>query len=135
MPYSLRFVGVLFVYAFVAAVASMAAQYRRTQISSRLFAEPLAQGKPTAGKAAIERYRCGACHLIRGVSDARGSVGPSLDRFALRRSIDGRLTNDPDTLVRWIREPKAMDPAATMPDQRITEKEARDIAAYLYTRR
>ncbi len=135
MPYSLRFVAVLFACAFLAAVASMAAQYRQTQISTRLFAEPLAHGNASAGETAIKRYRCGACHLVSGVSDARGSVGPPLDKIAFRQSIDGRFKNDPDTLVRWIREPKAMDPAAAMPNEGVTEKEARNIAAYLYTRR
>ena len=135
MPYSLRFVGVLFACAFLAAVASMAAQYRQTQISTRLFAEPLAHGDPKAGKAAIERYRCGACHSIPGVSDATSSVGPPLDKIALRKTVDGRFPNDPHTLAKWLQTPKEMDPGGSMPDQGVTAKDARDVAAYLYTRR
>src|SRR5947209_5760920 len=135
MPYSLRFIGALFALAFVAAFVSGVAQFRQTQISNRLFAMPLAHGNAKAGEFAIKRYQCGACHSIPGVVGAEGVVGPPLSKLALRKTIDGRFPNNPDTLAKWLQQPKEMDPGGTMPDMGVTEKDARDMAAYLYTRR
>ena len=45
------------------------------------------------------------------------------------------LRNTPANLVRWIREPQAVVPGNAMPDMGVSEADARDIAAYLYTLR
>jgi cytochrome c1 len=39
----------------------------------------------------------------------------------------------PDRLVPWILDPRALDPDTAMPGLGLTEREARDAAAYLYT--
>jgi hypothetical protein len=38
-------------------------------------------------------------------------------------------------MKRWLRNPRAVDPLTAMPDMDIPEKDARDIAGYLYTLR
>jgi cytochrome c1 len=81
--------------------------------------------------AEIDRYGCGACHTIRGVSGANADVGPSLAGFAQRRYIAGRLANTPTNLVAWIRNPQLIDPGNVMPELGVTPRDARDIAAYL----
>jgi cytochrome c1 len=45
------------------------------------------------------------------------------------------LRNTPPNLVRWIREPQAVVPGNAMPNMGVSEVDARDIAAYLYTLR
>ncbi len=85
------------------------------------------------GAEAIERYGCGACHRIGGIDQADGRVGPSLVDFAEKRTIAGVLPNEESALVRWITEPSSIAPGTIMPDLRVTQTEARDIAAYLYT--
>jgi cytochrome c1 len=85
----------------------------------------------TAGRAAIERYQCGACHVIPGVADARGTVGPPLIRYGRRVYLAGKFPKDPQLLARWIRDAPSMDPRTAMPATGVTEEEARDIAAYL----
>ena len=45
------------------------------------------------------------------------------------------LRNTPDNLVRWMRNPQSVVPGNAMPDMGVTEAQARDIAAYLYTLR
>jgi cytochrome c1 len=90
-------------------------------------------GDPVAGKAAIARRACGACHVIPGAPGARGAVGPPLTAFAGRTYIAGRLVNTPDNLTAWILDPKAVDPATAMPSMGMGPAEARDICAYLYT--
>lgn len=87
------------------------------------------------GAALINQYRCGACHLIPGIHDARGMVGPPLIYFAQRTFIAGEVPNSPANLVQWIRSPKSIEPGTAMPDLGLSEQEARDVAAYLYTLR
>lgn len=87
------------------------------------------------GAAVITQYRCGACHVIPGIHDARGMVGPPLDYFGQRTFIGGEVPNSPENLVRWIRSPKSIEPGTAMPDLGLSEQQARDVAAYLYTLR
>jgi cytochrome c1 len=89
-------------------------------------------GDPTRGRALISDYQCGACHEIPGVRGARGTVGPPLLRFGLRSYIGGRAPNTPVNLVRWLQDPKTIDPGTAMPDMGVDEVQARDMAAYLY---
>jgi cytochrome c1 len=60
-------------------------------------------------------------------------VGPSLQRFAGRAYVAGVVPNTADQLVRWIRSPHAVDGATAMPETGLSEQDARDVAAYLYT--
>jgi cytochrome c2 len=45
------------------------------------------------------------------------------------------MTNSPDHMIEWLRNPPGIDEKTAMPDLGVTEKDARDIAAYLYTLR
>jgi len=85
------------------------------------------------GPALIVRYGCGACHDVPGVDGANGHVGPPLTHFGHRVYIAGVLHNTPDNLIRWLRRPQSVVPGNAMPDMGVTEQDARDIAAYLYT--
>ena len=90
---------------------------------------------PERGKQAIEGYGCGACHVIPGVTAARGLAGPPLTNWARRGIIAGHLPNTPDNLVAWIVDPPKYSPGTAMPRLGVSEAEARDMAAYLYTLR
>lgn len=85
------------------------------------------------GPALIRAYGCGSCHMVPGVEEARGTVGPPLAHFARRGFIAGTLRNSPDHLILWLRKPQQVLPGNAMPDTGVTEQDARDIAAYLYT--
>ena len=87
------------------------------------------------GRTAITKYRCGSCHNIPGIGGAAGTVGPPLDHIAQRVYIAGVLSNEPDNMIRWIENPQAIDPKTAMPYEHVTPRDARDIAAYLYTLR
>lgn len=87
------------------------------------------------GRAAIRSYGCGSCHMIPGVRDAQGTVGPPLLAWGRRTFIAGEAPNTPDQLVRWIRTPQAIEPGTAMPNLGVNDQDARDIAAYLYTLR
>ena len=49
--------------------------------------------------------------------------------------IAGRLPNRPDVLAHFVRRAPELVPGTTMPAMPLSEKEARDVAAYLYTLR
>jgi cytochrome c2 len=94
----------------------------------------LAGGESTRGLEAIRRHGCGGCHLVPGLPEARGRVGPSLQGLAGRPYLAGRLTNHGGNLVTWIQTPRAIDPGTIMPELGVSDTEARDIATYLYER-
>jgi cytochrome c1 len=88
---------------------------------------------PVRGAAAVRARACGACHQIPTIPAARGRVGPSLDGFADRVLIAGAVPNTAGDLVRWLRDPSAIQPRTAMPALGLSESEAQDIAAFLYT--
>lgn len=90
-------------------------------------------GYPGGGRQVIEKYRCGSCHTIPGIPAAHGVVGPPLNFMASRTMIAGNFPNNPANLVHWIMAPQSMKPNTAMPELGLTEKEARDAAAYLET--
>jgi cytochrome c len=91
-------------------------------------------GNPDRGQSAIEHYGCTTCHTIPGVSGPDVLVGPRLDHVVKQAYIAGVLTNTPDNLIRWIEHPTRVDSLTAMPDLGVTPDDARDIAAYLYSR-
>lgn len=92
-------------------------------------------GDPSRGPDLLRKYGCQSCHTIPGVVGANGLVGPPLAGIASRSYIAGVLPNAPDNMLRWIRDPKAVDAKTAMPNVGVTPSDARHIAAYLYTLR
>jgi len=90
-----------------------------------------AQPDKERGKDAIEQYACATCHVIPGVTGATVPVGPSLRELASRSYVAGVLPNTRANLVRWIRAPQALKPGTAMPDLGVSERDARDMAAFL----
>lgn len=97
--------------------------------------EPLPPPDAARGKLAIHQYACATCHVIPGISGAAATVGPPLARMAARGLLSGTLPNTPANLVRWLRDPQRVHPGSAMPDLGLSERDARDIAAYLATLR
>lgn len=92
-------------------------------------------GDSERGRVVIARYECGACHSIPGIVGARGKVGPPLAGFGRRAMIAGTLPNRPEALLLWLLDPPAQVAGTAMPALGLTEQEAGDAAAYLYTLR
>ena len=132
MPYSLRFVIALMAGAAALALAAGVAEHKQQNRESRIRAEQLTGGSMNAGKAALKRYGCSGCHEIPGL-DANGGVGPSLAGIAVRTELAGHLHNDPHNMIRWLRDPQGVAPGNGMPNLGVSERDAKDMAAYLYT--
>jgi cytochrome c1 len=99
------------------------------------WVQSLTAGNPANGRRLLYSYGCGSCHTIPGVGEADGTVGPPLSRFGSRLYIAGVLQNTPQNLFRWIAQPQEVQPGNAMPDLGVTQQQARDMAAYLYTLR
>jgi len=91
------------------------------------------QGDPARGRLALAQHACRACHMIPGVTGSEVYVGRTLDDLGDRQYIGGRLPNTQANLVRWIREPQAIDPGTAMPAMGVSERDALDMSAYLLT--
>lgn len=85
------------------------------------------------GEEAIRRHGCVACHVIPGISGPASNVGPPLEQIARRAYIGGVVPNLPSEMIRWLIDPPQVDPLTAMPAVGLSDTEARDIAAYLYT--
>ncbi|HYG97525.1 MAG TPA: c-type cytochrome [Terriglobales bacterium] len=96
-------------------------------------AQQMTGGNADNGRALIVKYGCSSCHTVPGVRGAQGKVGPPLTDFALRVYVAGKFPNNVTNVVNWIRTPQQMDPRTAMPNMGVTEQDAKDIAAYLYT--
>jgi mono/diheme cytochrome c family protein len=90
-------------------------------------------GNIEAGRRAVTQYLCGTCHQIPGIVAATRHVGPPLNGIGKRRYIGGVLLNNTENMVRWLRDPQHVDPLSAMPNLGVTEKDARDMAAFLAT--
>jgi cytochrome c len=113
-------------------VASLGAGCRPSATSE---AAMITGGDIERGRSAIGKYGCAACHTIPGIRGANATVGPPLDRIAVRTYLGGHLTNSPGNLILWIQRPQEVDPKNAMPNMGVSDQDAKDIAAYLYTLR
>lgn len=104
-----------------------------TSVAAATPAQQVSGGDPARGQAAITTYGCGSCHVIPGVAGATGTVGPSLATFGSSKDIADDGPNTPDNLIKFLQNPSSVKPGTTMPNLGVTEPDARDIAAYLYT--
>ncbi|HEY0421983.1 MAG TPA: c-type cytochrome [Rhodopila sp.] len=97
-------------------------------------ARSLTGGDPARAPVLMIRYGCGGCHTIPGVPGADGQVGPNLSGLRARVFVGGVARNDAANLIHWIVNPRDLSPRTAMPSTGISPAEARDVAAFLYTR-
>jgi cytochrome c len=92
-------------------------------------------GDAERGRELIERSACGTCHTIPGVPRAQGRLASPLFWYSRRSFIAGEIPNTPLNLAQWVRDPRAIEPRTAMPSLGLDQREARDVAAYLFTLR
>lgn len=96
-------------------------------------ASPMPGGDPARGELVLRDYGCHSCHVIPGVRGANALVGPPLTAWSKRHYIAGTLSNTPENLIQWLQYPQTVEPGTAMPNLGVTEQDARDMGAYLYT--
>jgi cytochrome c2 len=126
--------GVLAAILFVAGLVGIVWKYVEQRGRMRMHASMETAGDPSRGESMFIQYGCGSCHALKGVRTATGSVGPPLDGIAVRVIVAGKLSNTPQNMQKWIRDPQQVSPGTAMPDLNVGEEDARDITAFLYTR-
>lgn len=125
--------GIFTALAAVVAVYALLYGVWPSQTAPTLVLAHSTSGDPARGRAVYAAYGCASCHITDPLSIRRGEVGPRLDRFANRGLIAGVLPNNETNLIRYVQYPQETVPGTVMPNLNVTEQDARDIAAYLYT--
>ena len=120
--------------AVLAALAVAAGSLWQIEHGSTNIAVALTGGNITRAPELIRRYGCAGCHTISGIPGGDGQVGGPLQDIRRRVFIGGVITNSPDNMIKWIVSPQTFSPRSAMPATGISEAEARDVAAYLYSR-
>jgi cytochrome c oxidase subunit 2 len=101
-----------------------------------LKAQALPQPAPNGGDAArgaqvFQQLTCASCHAIAG-TQAGAQVGPNLTHLGSRETIGaGVLTNTPENLATWLRDPQAVKPQNHMPNLQLSEDDIRALVVYL----
>lgn len=111
-----------------------ATQAWMTESQTEDVARAMTGGDPSRAPELIRRYGCAGCHTISGIHGGDGQVGGPLADIRKRVYVGGVVTNTPDNMIQWIVNPQHFSPRTAMPPSGISESEARDVAAYLYTR-
>ncbi len=119
----------LFIF-LVLAVEILISAANKTPVMAK---QEVMQGDVLQAPQAFAKYGCGTCHAIPGIPGADGMVGPTLEHFSERSLLAGRLPNTPDNLMQWIQHPQHVHPGSDMPEMGVTDADARDMAAYLYS--
>lgn len=83
-----------------------------------------------AGQEAFQRA-CSSCHAVAGTA-AAGTLGPDLTHFGSRTTLAANtLSNTPENLARWLRDPQGVKPGNNMPDLRLDQATLEQLVAYL----
>lgn len=135
MPANVRLLVGFVLMSVTVAIAGIVTIYAQDDREARVTAEQLTGGSVQAGKSAFQGNGCGACHAITGVAGADGQVGPALSGVATRAMLAGKVSNTPSNMVAFLRQPQAVLPGGAMPNLNVSERDAHNIAAYLYTLR
>ena len=84
------------------------------------------------GKQIFNSETCSQCHQIAGDAAAKAQIGPDLTHIAQRKTLGaGVLENNTDNLAKWMQNPQVFKPGCNMPNMRLTDADAHDIAVYL----
>ena len=115
--------------AVISVIAVVGLTWRSVQTTPPALADNRAErltATEVVGRELIAAQGCTSCHVVNGQG---GSVGPSLDGVALRRSAA--------YIHSYIENPKALNPNAAMPAflPPLTHEQVEDISQYLLTLR
>ena len=86
-----------------------------------------------AGRRVFETEACVNCHTVKGTA-AHGVFGPDLTHLMSRATLAaGAASNTPGNLRDWIHDPGIFKPGALMPAMQLSDKEEKELVAYLST--
>lgn len=101
----------------------------KEKVTPPMPTEPLA----VAGREAFLSLTCSQCHAIAGTG-ADQAIAPDLTHVASRTALGaGVVTNTPDHLREWLKDPSALKPGCKMPNFKLTDEQLDQLVAYLET--
>ncbi len=87
------------------------------------------RGDSKSGEKIVKSIGCQGCHVVG--EGARTEVGPHRTFGQPLENIGNKTTYE--WVFNWVRDPKHYNPATYMPNLRLTDQQAADVAAYLMT--
>jgi mono/diheme cytochrome c family protein len=95
---------------------------------------PSPPGDPSRGRALFEAKGCASCHAFTGAGLAVAPVPREDDGAERTLAPDLRFARERllrDAVAAWIVDPASLKTGAAMPKQKVTDEEARDLAAFV----
>lgn len=93
-----------------------------------------AQGNPARGQQLFETVGCAGCH-INDAKAKRDDFFPKINRLHGPNLVRTGSKVHPGWLYAWLKNPKQYFPDTNMPNLRLTDQEAADLAAWLLSSR
>jgi mono/diheme cytochrome c family protein len=87
------------------------------------------QGDAEAGKKVVESVGCLGCHVTE--EKDRSAAGPRRTFGQPLQSVGSKTTYS--WIYNWVRDPKHFSPETYMPNLRLTDREAADVATYVFS--
>ncbi|TMB87101.1 MAG: c-type cytochrome [Chloroflexi bacterium] len=87
------------------------------------------QGDAGAGKKVVESVGCLGCHVTE--EKDRSAAGPRRTFGQPLQSVGSKTTYS--WIYNWVRDPKHFSPETYMPNLRLTDREAADVATYVFS--
>jgi cytochrome c2 len=77
---------------------------------------------------------CTACHIIPGIPEAKGTMGPTLKDIGNRKRIVARtLSNNEKNMRRWLKNPKKVRSGTMMPNVGLSDAEIDALVAHFFS--
>ncbi len=105
-----------------------------TDFDAWLQGQSLAPALPTSGQLSqgLQLFKDKTCISCHALGQLGAHIGPDLSHVGSRDTIGtGILTNTPDNLFKWIKDPQAVKPGVLMPDVQLSDTEVQSLVAYL----
>jgi mono/diheme cytochrome c family protein len=106
----------------------------------RLTPNPNVPGDPENGRRLFTDSKfyppngCASCHTLRDVGTGAYPGAPNLTNVSLRATLaDDALQNSPAQMKAWIMDPPGQKPGAKMPKLQVSDQEAEDLTAFIYS--
>jgi cytochrome c oxidase subunit 2 len=80
----------------------------------------------------FQQSGCVGCHVVNGVSELPGTIGPNLTHVGSRSTIaSGTLPNTTEDLATWLRNPPEVKPGSLMPNLSLSDEQIQRLTVYL----
>ena len=108
---------------------------------AHLVANPNVPGDPDNGRQLFTNSKfyppsgCGSCHTLPNVSAGTFAGAPNLNNVSIRPYLADTesMRNTPAQMKAWIMDPPGQKPNAKMPKLNVSDQEATDLVAFLYS--